>query len=100
MRPPLFGRSVEAKSLADALGHAASGRPANVLLKGEAGIGRARLLQHALDEAAERGMLVVAGCARELESNRTFGVLADALDVRASSPDPRLARIAAMLTTH
>jgi DNA-binding CsgD family transcriptional regulator len=72
----------------------------SVLLQGEAGIGKTRLLQHALDQAAERGMSVVAGRARQLESNRPFGVLADAFDVRASSPDPRLARVAALLATN
>ncbi|MDN5803714.1 MAG: LuxR C-terminal-related transcriptional regulator [Microlunatus sp.] len=71
-----------------------------MLLKGEAGIGKSRLLQYALDEAAARGMTVLAGRARELESNRPFGLLADALDITASNPDPRRARIAAMLATH
>jgi DNA-binding CsgD family transcriptional regulator len=99
-RSRLFGREDETTSLTRALDRAASGRLAVVLLEGEAGIGKTRLLQHALDEAAARGMSVVAGRSRELETNRPFGVLEDAFGVSASSPDPRRARIAALLATH
>lgn len=99
-RSILFGREAETNSLASALDRAASGRLSVVLLEGEAGIGKTRLLEHALDEAVERGMSVVAGRSREMESSRPFGVLADTFGVTASNPDPRRARIAALLAPH
>jgi predicted ATP-dependent serine protease len=45
----LRGRTVELRTLADALGRAAGGRPAIVVIEGEAGIGKSRLLAEALD---------------------------------------------------
>ncbi len=99
MRSPLFGREHEARLLADGLDRVASGRLAVVLLQGEAGIGKTRLLETALEAAAGRGMSVLAGRARELEGNRPFGLLIDAFGLTAASPDPRRARIATLLTT-
>lgn len=98
-RPPLFGRDDETRLLADGLDRVASGRLAVVLLEGEAGIGKTRLLETALAAAATRGMPVVAGQARELEGSRPFGLLVDAFGITAGSPDPRRARIASLLAT-
>jgi DNA-binding CsgD family transcriptional regulator/tetratricopeptide (TPR) repeat protein len=97
---PLRGRTVELRTLADALGRAAGGRPAIVVVEGEAGIGKSRLLAEALEAARSRGLEVVAGRGQDLERNRPFGLLADGFGCTRSSPDPRRAAIAALLATH
>jgi predicted ATPase len=96
----LRGRTVELRTLVDALGRAAGGRPAIVVVEGEAGIGKSRLLAEALEAARSRGLQVVAGRGQDLERNRPFGLLADGFGCSRSSPDPRRAAIAALLATH
>ena len=96
----LRGRTVELRTLVDALGRAAGGRPAIVVVEGEAGIGKSRLLAEALEAARRRGLQVVAGRGQDLERNRPFGLLADGFGCSRSSPDPRRAAIAALLATH
>jgi hypothetical protein len=51
----------------------ASGHLATVLVEGEAGIGKIRLLAEALDDARGRGLEVVTGRAQELERTRPSG---------------------------
>ena len=76
-----------------------SGRPAVVLIEGEAGIGKTRLLAGVLEDARGRGMQVAAGRAEELERTRPFGLVAAAFGCVRSSPDPRRAAIAALLAS-
>ena len=95
--PGIFGREAETAILDSALARVASGRPAIVLIDGEAGIGKTRLLQDALDKARDRGMQVAAGRAGELERTRPFGLVAGMLGCVRSSPDPRRAAIAELL---
>ena len=96
--PRLRGRETEIKVLGEALGRVTSGRPAIVLLEGEAGIGKTRLLSDVLADAAGRGMQVAAGRADELERARPFGLLASAFGCTPSSPDPRRSAVAALLS--
>ena len=70
-----------------------------MLVEGEAGIGKTRLLAQVLQDARGRGMLVAAGRAEELERTRPFGVLAAAFRCTRSSPDPRRAAIAGLLAS-
>ncbi len=93
----ICGREAEIAALGEALGRVAAGGPAIVLVEGEAGIGKSRLLAEVLVDAAGRGMRVAAGRAEELERTRPFGVLAAALGCARSSPDPRRAAIAGLL---
>ena len=95
--PRICGREAEIQALGEALDRVAAGGPAVVLVEGEAGIGKTRLLARALEDAAGRGMRVAAGRAEELERTRPFGVLAAALRCARSSPDPRRAAIAGLL---
>ncbi|HWD42555.1 MAG TPA: ATP-binding protein, partial [Actinomycetota bacterium] len=97
--PRLRGREVELRALGDAFGRLASGHPSIVLVEGEAGIGKTRLLADALDDARSRGLQVVTGQAQELERARPFGVLADAFGCAAASADPRRRAIVALLAT-
>jgi DNA-binding CsgD family transcriptional regulator len=95
--PRICGREAEMQALGGALDRVAAGGPAIVLVEGEAGIGKTRLLAEVLEDAAGRGMRVAAGRAEELERNRPFGVLAAAFGCTRSSPDPRRAAIAGLL---
>ena len=97
--PRLRGREVELRAVGDAFDRVAAGHPATVLVEGEAGIGKTRLLAAASDDARGRGLEVVTGRAQELERTRPFGVLADTLACTGSSPDPRRRAIAGLLTT-
>ena len=91
------GRAAEITVLSEALDWAASGRSAVVLIEGEAGVGKTRLLAEALAEARGRGIQVAAGRAEELEQTRPFGLVASAFECTRSSPDPRRAAIAELL---
>jgi AAA ATPase domain len=53
--PRICGREAEIGALGEALGRVAAGGPAVVLVEGEAGIGKTRLLAEALADAAGRG---------------------------------------------
>ena len=98
--PGIRGRAAEIAVLGDAVDRVVSGRPAVVLIEGEAGIGKTRLLAGVLGDARGRGMQVAAGRAEELERTRPFGLVAAAFGCVRSSPDPRRAAIAALLATH
>src|SRR5215470_5350831 len=95
--PRICGREDEIQALSEALDRVAAGRAAIVLVEGEAGIGKTRLLAQALADARGRGMQVAAGRAEELERTRPFGVLAAALECARSAADPRRAAIAGLL---
>jgi predicted ATPase len=97
--PRLRGRELELRALGEALDRVASGRSASMLVEGEAGIGKTRLLAETLERARARGMQVAAGRAEELQRTRPFGLVADTLGCVRSSADPRCAAIAALLTT-
>ena len=97
---PLRGRGPEVEILGEVLDRVAAGRPALVLIEGEAGIGKTRLLEGALEDARVRGMQVARGRAEELEQSRPFGLLAVALGCARSSGDPRRAAIADLLAGH
>jgi DNA-binding CsgD family transcriptional regulator len=95
--PRICGREAEIQALGEVLDGVTAGGPAVVLVEGEAGIGKTRLLAQVLEDAAGRGMRVAAGRAEELEATRPFGVLAAAFRCTRSSPDPRRAAIASLL---
>ncbi|HEV2069805.1 MAG TPA: AAA family ATPase, partial [Acidimicrobiales bacterium] len=94
-RVPLVGRGLELQTLARCLHRVATGRPATVLIEGEAGIGKTRLLHEAL--GGEHGWQVLSARGEELERTRPFGVLVEALDLRIDAADPQRAAIADLL---
>jgi predicted ATPase len=71
----LYGREAEISQLRQALDRAAAGHLAVVLIEGEPGIGKTRLLAEALGAARSRGLHVLTACAEELERSRPFGFL-------------------------
>ncbi len=95
--PPLVGRSSELASLVELLRLAAEGPCQAALVEGEAGIGKTRLLAEVLDRAQREGFQVFVAAAAELERDRPFGVLAEALDLRPTAPDAERAEIGLLL---
>ena len=95
--PVIRGREAETAILDDAIDRAAAGRLAVVLIDGEAGIGKTRLLQDALEKAGCRGLRVAAARAAELEQARPFGLVAGMFGCTRSAPDPRRAAIGELL---
>ncbi|HZG90462.1 MAG TPA: AAA family ATPase, partial [Pseudonocardia sp.] len=57
----LVGRHTEVKGLTAALDRAAAGRPTGVLLSGEAGVGKSRLVAEAAERATAAGFTVLVG---------------------------------------
>jgi predicted ATPase len=94
--PP--GRAAELEQLATCLERAASGRFQAVLVEGEAGIGKTRVLEAALERARERGFRTFAGRSDEIEWARPFGPLSEALGCTPGVDDPRRAEIVSLLT--
>jgi DNA-binding CsgD family transcriptional regulator len=90
---PLVSRRAELAVLIGAIDAASAGRGEAVLLTGEAGVGKTRLLVEARREAERRGVMVLRG--RAVESGGAYRPLVDAF-ARASAPyanDPALARL-------
>lgn len=76
----LVGRAEEMSSLDRVVVELEQGRSAGLLLVGEPGIGKTRLLAELADRADARGQLVLSGSASELERDLPFSVFVDALD--------------------
>jgi ATP/maltotriose-dependent transcriptional regulator MalT len=80
--PVLVGRDGEVARLREAIERAAGGQPATVLVAGEAGIGKTRLVTEALGHAAGLGAVALAGGCLDVGE----GVLAYAPVVEALRP--------------
>lgn len=89
--PPLalIGRSAEMQRLHDLLDRAEGGKGGTLILCGESGVGKSRLLRTVADEAEKRGWLVATGRAYPVETGVPYAPLADALlpRVRQLSPE-------------
>lgn len=96
-RLPCRGRDGQLDLLAGAVRQASAGRFGGVIVEGEPGIGKSRLLAEAFDRARDQGCAIAVGRAEELERSRPFGVLAEAFGCVPSSADPRRAAIADLL---
>jgi DNA-binding CsgD family transcriptional regulator/tetratricopeptide (TPR) repeat protein len=93
----LVGRDAELSVARQLIYAVRRGAAASLLVEGEAGIGKTRLVQRIVEESRNVGASVLAGGAHPLERNRPFGVLVDALDLRTRSTDPRRARIGRLI---
>ena len=87
--PTLRGRDDQIGELRSAVDSAMSGRLSVVVIEGEAGIGKTRLLDQALQIAGESGCQVATAKAEEMEHGRPFGVIAAALGCARDAPDGR-----------
>jgi ATP/maltotriose-dependent transcriptional regulator MalT len=95
MRPkvdeqPLVGRASELDAVDRALDALGRGDPAPMLVQGEPGIGKTRLLAELDTRAVARGFIVLRGSASELESDLPFWIFVDALDEYVAGLDPRV----------
>jgi DNA-binding CsgD family transcriptional regulator len=68
-----------------------------LLVEGEVGIGKSRVLAEVLRRARERGFRVFVGHADEIERARPFGPLVEALGCSRDADDPLRAEIARLL---
>lgn len=94
---PLVARDVELAYLRRAVDDSTRGRGSIVILEGEPGIGKTRLVEQVAAEARAEGAEVLFGAAEELERRRPFAALAACLDVNGVSTDPRRTAIARLL---
>lgn len=60
-RPPYVGRDAERRQVQALVHHAAAGRGALLIVSGEAGVGKSRLVAEAMSEAASVGAVVLTG---------------------------------------
>ncbi len=95
--PLLVGRDSQLASVVATMQRAATGVWAGVLISGDAGIGKSRLLAAAVAKAEGLGFGVLEAECHELERSRPFGPLVDALGIGLSSPDPERAAVAGLL---
>ncbi|RME55849.1 MAG: hypothetical protein D6790_15570, partial [Caldilineae bacterium] len=75
---PLVGRDAERARLVDAVEWAIAGRGGVVLVEGEAGMGKSKLLDAVADDAAWRGAWVFRAVAAEVEE-QAWGLLVQAM---------------------
>ena len=95
---PLIGRDEQLTAGRAVLDRLTSERGQALVLEGEAGVGKTRLLTELLDEAGRRGITVLRGSAHELEQSLPFGAIAEALELDPSSPDPDRAALGRLLS--
>src|SRR5690242_19708466 len=94
-RDRLVGRTAELASLERSLEALGGGGSDAVVLVGEPGIGKTRLLAELAALAEQRGYLLLSGSGSELERDLPFSVFVDALDEYVEGLDPqRLASLA------
>jgi DNA-binding CsgD family transcriptional regulator/tetratricopeptide (TPR) repeat protein len=87
-RTPLVGRSAELGRLMGLLADAEAGQPVVVLISGDAGVGKTRLVTELAARAAGRGFTVLSGRCAEL-ADMPYLPLADALRDAATRPSAR-----------
>lgn len=76
---PLVGRDLERRALLHHLDEAQHGRGGVVLVSGEAGVGKTRLLRALADDAQWRAMTVLWGSAQDMTADAPYAPLAAAL---------------------
>src|SRR5919204_3922481 len=93
----LFGRNAETAAIDRLLEEARVGRSGVLVIRGEAGIGKSALLEHAVDSAA--GFTVLRGLGIESESELAYGalhqILRPVLDRIDRLPEPQAAALRA-----
>jgi DNA-binding CsgD family transcriptional regulator len=85
--PILIGRSASLDRLARSIEQSAAGNGHSVLIAGEAGIGKSRLVAEAKRLAAQRGFQVVQGCCYEPDALLPYAPLRDLLRVDLSTSE-------------
>lgn len=70
---PMVGRSAESDELSKALAALLDGHGDVMAIEGEAGIGKSRLVEHLLTEAASRGVRSLLGTGNAIETTSPYG---------------------------
>jgi DNA-binding SARP family transcriptional activator/tetratricopeptide (TPR) repeat protein len=91
---PLVGRAAELDLLQAALDTAWTGQPRLFLVRGEAGIGKSRLIAEGATEAVRRGGRVLVGQCHESDQALPFGPWVDLLRTALAELGPELAGLA------
>jgi DNA-binding NarL/FixJ family response regulator len=86
----IVGRAAELQAIDRALGELSDGRTLPLVIEGEPGMGKTRLLAELGERAGAHGCTVLQGSASELESDLPFWVFVDALDEYLADRDPQL----------
>lgn len=94
---PFVGRTSELAALRERLRGATLGLASITIVEGEPGIGKTRLLDEVLSRAGALGVTVLRASGHEMERNRPFGMMVDALGIAASSTDDGRATVAGLL---
>ena len=79
VRPGMVGREVELVRARAALRRAGEGRPAAILVTGPAGIGKTRLCEELIEQAAGEGWFVLRAAGREQMATVPYWALVEAL---------------------
>ena len=87
---PLVGRAAEMAAVERAVDGLRRDAPSALVVEGEAGIGKTRLLSELAADADRRGWTVLHGSASELERDLPFWVFVDALDAFVAGLNPRV----------
>ena len=93
----LLGRARDAATVQDCLDRARDGLGAVLVVSGEPGIGKSRLLREAARQASGSGFAVHVGTADEMTQTRPFGPWLEALEITASSSDENRRSVAVLL---
>ena len=83
---PLVGRAAEWQALLDAWGEASLGEPCVIIIEGEPGVGRSRLLEDFLRLSAMRGATVLRGRAFDAGRDVPYGATRDLLRGAIDAP--------------
>jgi class 3 adenylate cyclase/tetratricopeptide (TPR) repeat protein len=92
---PLFGRQVELAKLIAAINEVQAGGSRIIIIEGEAGIGKSRLMKSSLQLMQERGLTTLLGMGRSIEQETPYRAWRDifysyfGLQKIASTPDRR-----------
>src|SRR3954462_4675091 len=85
----LVGRTAELHSVDECVAALMRGESEPLLVAGEPGIGKTRLLAELGARASQRGCLVLGGSASEPERDLPYWIFVDALDEYVAGLDPR-----------
>ena len=92
--PVFIARAAEIELLDAALARAAAGRPSVVVVGGEAGIGKTRLLEEFQARVRDRAVVVIGRCFPDSGDDSPYGPFADLFrDLVSQTPPDRLATI-------